>query len=71
MIPRSPIDPNQQRDLGIIITKYHQIEPTVDWSSYIVALHVGVSDVHHRTFINIEIHLPLVYTLNKFIDIFL
>ena len=37
----------------------------------IVALHVVVSDVHHRTFINIEIHLPLVCRLNKFIDIFL
>ena len=37
----------------------------------IVALHVVVSDVHHRTFINIVIHLPLVCPLNKFIDIFL
>ena len=36
----------------------------------IVAVHVA-SDVHYRTFINIEIHLPHVCTLNKFIDIFL
>ena len=35
----------------------------------IVSLHVVVSDVHHRTFINIEIHYPLVCPLNKFIDI--
>ena len=31
-----------------------------------VALHVVVSDVQIRTFISIEIHLPLVYPLNKF-----
>ena len=37
----------------------------------IVALHVVASDVHHRTFINIEIHLPLDCPLNKFIDIIL
>ena len=37
----------------------------------IVALHVVLSDVHHRIFINIEIHLPLVCPLNKFIVIFL
>ena len=37
----------------------------------IVALHVVESDVNHRTFINNEIHLPLVCPLNKFIDIFL
>ena len=35
------------------------------------AWHVVVSDVHHRTFIYIETHLPLVLPLNKFIDIFL
>ena len=34
----------------------------------IVALHVVVSDVHHRTCINIEIHLPLVCPRNKFIE---
>ena len=33
-----------------------------------VALHVAVPDVHHRTFINIEIHLALVGPINKFID---
>ena len=33
----------------------------------IVALHVVVSDGHHRTFIYIETHLPLVCPLNKFI----
>ena len=37
----------------------------------IVAFHVVVSDVHHRTVINIEIHLPPVCPLNEFIDIFL
>ena len=37
----------------------------------IVALHVVVSDVHHRTFIYIETQLPIVSPLNKFIDIFL
>ena len=37
----------------------------------IVALHVVVSDVHHRTFIYIETHFPLVGPLNKFVDIFL
>ena len=38
----------------------------------IVALHVVVCDVHHRTlnFINIEIHLPHACPLNKFTDIF-
>ena len=37
----------------------------------IVALRVVVLDVHHITFINIEIHLPVVYPRNKFIDNFL
>ena len=37
----------------------------------IVAFHVIVSDVHHRTFIDIETHLPLVGPLNKFIDVLL
>ena len=37
----------------------------------IVAFHVVVSDVHQRTCICIETHLPLVRPLNKFIDIFL
>ena len=37
----------------------------------IVALHVVVSDVHHRTFIYIRTHLPLVCLLNNFIGIFL
>ena len=31
----------------------------------IVALHVVVSDVYHRTFINIETHLPLVCPLRS------
>ena len=30
-----------------------------------------MSDVHHRTFIDTETHLPLVGSLNKFIDIVL
>ena len=37
----------------------------------IAAMHVLVTDVHHTTFINIEIHLPLVCQFNKFIDIYL
>ena len=37
----------------------------------LVALHVIVSDVHHRTIINIEIQLPLGCQVYKFIDIFL
>ena len=47
------------------------LSPTVDWTCYIVALHVVVSDVHHRTFFNIEIYLPLACPLNNFIDIIL
>ena len=35
------------------------------------ALHVVVSDVHHKTFMDIETPVPLVGRLNKFIDIFL
>ena len=46
------------------------LSATVDWICYIVTLHVVVSDVHHRTFINIEIFAP-VCQLNKFVDIFL
>ena len=38
---------------------------------YVVALLVVVPDVHHRTFIYRETHLPLVYPLKKFNDIFL
>ena len=34
-------------------------------------VHVVVSDVHHRTFIYIETHLPLFPPLIEFIDIFL
>ena len=34
----------------------------------IVALHVVVSDVHHRTFIYIQTHLPLVGPLNMFMS---
>ena len=37
----------------------------------ILAVDVVVSDLHHRTFIYIETHLPFVCPLNKFIDIFL
>ena len=37
----------------------------------VVPFHVVVSDVHPRTFINIEIRLRLVCPLNNFIDFFL
>ena len=42
---------------------------TVDWTWYIVTLYVIVSDVHQWTHINIEINLPLVWSLNNYIDV--
>ena len=47
------------------------LSATVDWTCYIVALNVVVSDFYHKTFIYIYTHLSLVCPLNKFIDIFL